>query len=127
MLATPGAGHFDTTDEKNDYIALYLAKAAQYRLPANPPLDGPVKLNPIDPTKQGWLAERWHRDQPPKAAAAPVANTRATRRSHSGSSMANSRRRRRFSRRRIAARRRTCSATSRMARSWSRIPKHTSR
>jgi hypothetical protein len=72
MLATPGAGHFDTTDEKNDYIALYLAKAAQYRLPANPPLDGPVKLNPIDPTKQGWLAERWHRDLPPKAAPAPV-------------------------------------------------------
>jgi hypothetical protein len=72
MLANPGAGHFDTTDEKNDYIALYLAKAAQYRLPANSPLEGPVKLKPIDPTKQGWLAERWHRDQPPKAAAAPV-------------------------------------------------------
>jgi hypothetical protein len=72
MLANPGAGHFDATDAKIDYLALYLAKAAQYRLPANPPLDGPVKLNPIDPTKQGWLAERWHRDQPPKAAPAPV-------------------------------------------------------
>lgn len=76
MLANPGAGHFDATDAKIDYLALYLKKAAQYRLPAEMPLDGPVKLKPIDPTREGWLAERWHRDHPPKAAAAAVGSYR---------------------------------------------------
>jgi len=72
MLQNPGGGHFDETDAKIDYLALYLKKAAQYRLPTNAPVDGPVKLNPIDPSKHGWLAERWHRDQPPKTTPAPV-------------------------------------------------------
>jgi hypothetical protein len=72
MLQEPGAGHFDATDAKVEYLALYLKKAVQYRLPANAPLDGPVPLKPIDPTKQGWLADRWRKDQRPTAPAAPV-------------------------------------------------------
>jgi hypothetical protein len=72
MLQEPAAGHFDATDTKVEYLALYLKKAAQYRLPDNAPLDGPVTLKPIDPTKQGWLADRWRKDQPPQAPAAPV-------------------------------------------------------
>ncbi|XHR29507.1 MAG: hypothetical protein ACFUZC_02885 [Chthoniobacteraceae bacterium] len=29
----PGAGHFDASQSKIDYIALYIKKAMQYRLP----------------------------------------------------------------------------------------------
>lgn len=72
MLANPAAGHFDFSDEKIDFLALYLKKAVQYRLPDNAPLDGPVELKPIDPAKQGWLVDRWRMNQAPKAAAAPV-------------------------------------------------------
>lgn len=72
MLANPGAGHFDVSDAKVAYLALYLKKAAQYRLPENVPLDRPAELKPIDPTKTGWLADRWRKDDGPKAPAAPV-------------------------------------------------------
>jgi len=71
-LANPGAGHFDASDAKVDYLALYIKKAAQYRLPADVPPDKPAALLPIDPTTTGWLADRWRKDQPPKAPAAPV-------------------------------------------------------
>jgi len=76
MLQNPGAGHFDASDAKVDYLALYLKKAAQYRLPAEVPLDRPTVLKPIDPTKMGWLADRWHRNAPPKSPTAPVAQYR---------------------------------------------------
>jgi len=73
MLANPGGGHFESSDAKVQYLALYLKKAAQYRLPADWPMNEAPKLKPIDPTKDGWLADRWHRNDPPKAPAAPVA------------------------------------------------------
>ncbi len=72
MLANPAAGHFDVSDAKAAFLAFYIAKAAAYRLPADAPLDRPVALKPIDPTKQGWLVDRWRPDSPPKAPAAPV-------------------------------------------------------
>jgi hypothetical protein len=74
FLANPASGHFDWTDAKVDYLALYLRKAMQYRLPADasPSTDGSVDLKPIDPTKEGWLVDRWHKAAPPKAPAAPV-------------------------------------------------------
>jgi hypothetical protein len=72
MLANPGQGHFAATDEKIAYLGLYLRKAAHYRLPQKAPVDGPPTLLPIDPTKTGWLADRWRRDRPPVARAAPV-------------------------------------------------------
>ncbi len=73
MLANPGAGHFDVSDEKVEYLAFYLRKAAQYRLPGTSPAGtSPVKLTPIDPTTGGWLADRWHKDGKPSAPAAPV-------------------------------------------------------
>jgi hypothetical protein len=72
MLANPGGGHFETSDEKAEYFGLFLKKAAQFRLPAGASNAGVVALKPIDPTKQGWLADRWHSKEPPKAAAAPV-------------------------------------------------------
>ncbi|MBW8781499.1 MAG: hypothetical protein JF599_06400 [Verrucomicrobia bacterium] len=72
MLANPAAGHFDASDEKIAFLALYISKAAAYRLPADAPLDHPVVLKPVDPTKQGWLVDRWRPDNPPKFPAAAV-------------------------------------------------------
>jgi hypothetical protein len=55
-LQEPGGGHFDVSDEKVAYLALYLKKAAQYRLGTT--------LKPIDPTKQGWSKSGfWHFDE----------------------------------------------------------------
>ncbi len=72
MLANPAQGHFASTDQKVEYLALFLIKAVQYRMPADWTGDGAPKLRPIDPTKAGWLVDRWRFDQPPLAAAAPV-------------------------------------------------------
>ncbi len=71
-LGCPADGHFVGLDEKIQMLALYLKKAAQYRLPEKSPAHGPVKLNPIDVTKTGWLVERYVSGQNPAAPAAPV-------------------------------------------------------
>jgi hypothetical protein len=73
-LGCPADGHFYATDEKVEFLALYLKKAAAFRLPKNPPAFGPVKLNPVDVTRTGWLVDRYRKGQPPSAAAAPVAD-----------------------------------------------------
>lgn len=62
MLACPAEGHFAYTPEKAQYIALYIRKALEY--------------GRVDPTRDGWLAERWLRDQPPTVEPAPVAEYR---------------------------------------------------
>lgn len=67
MLACPAEGHFCASQEKIDYIAFYIKKAMQYRL-----RPGSLKLVPVDPSKTGWLADKWRFQQPPVAAAAPV-------------------------------------------------------
>lgn len=72
MLANPGQGHFASTDAKVEYLALYLKKAVQYRVPKNWDATSPPNLIPIDPAKTGWLADKWRRNQPPSASAAPV-------------------------------------------------------
>ncbi|PTX92195.1 hypothetical protein DB346_24965 [Verrucomicrobia bacterium LW23] len=72
MFAEPGAGHFDVSEEKVEYLALYLKKAAQYRLPDTVSGDGSVKLRAVDPTRQGWLVQRWRRGLAPTAQPGPV-------------------------------------------------------
>lgn len=72
MLACPAEFHFAGSTEKAAYIAFYLKKAIQYRLPQNTPAGQAPKLKPIDPTKTGWLADRWRYDELPQAAPAPV-------------------------------------------------------
>jgi len=72
MLAEPAGEHFSASDAKISFICLYLRKAAQYRLPADWPLNQPPVLKPIDPTKTGWLVDRWRYDGKPTAPAAPV-------------------------------------------------------
>lgn len=72
MLACPAEFHFATTDSKAAYIALFLKKAAQYRLPANTPDGKAPQLIRIDPTKSGWLVDKWRLNQTPTADPAPV-------------------------------------------------------
>ena len=72
MLACPAEGHFAATQKKIDYLALYIKKAVQYRLPDYDPLKGVPRLRPIDPSKTGWLMEKWRYNQAPTAAPAPV-------------------------------------------------------
>jgi hypothetical protein len=64
FLAEAGAGHFDVSDEKIRYLALYLRKAAAARLPSLPTLD---------PEAEGWLVDRWRREDLPRVPPAPVA------------------------------------------------------
>lgn len=74
MLADAGGGHFDSHNALVTFLAVYLRKAALFRLPATPPPIGDAPtLTPIDATRQGWLVDRWRQDKPPRAPAAPVA------------------------------------------------------
>ena len=70
-MGCPADGHFIALDEKIELLALYMKKAAQYRLPKNNS-GGAVKLNSIDVTKNGWLVERYATDKNPSAPAAPA-------------------------------------------------------
>jgi hypothetical protein len=74
----PGGGHFDASDERVALMALFLRKAAQYRLGSQAAPDGTTPLVPIDPRRTGWLFEGWQRDTAPAAPAAPVAAYRGT-------------------------------------------------
>ena len=67
MLADAGGGHFDTHDALAASLGVYLRSAAQARLS-----DSSVLLKPVDPTRQGWLVDRWRMDRPPLSDAAPV-------------------------------------------------------
>lgn len=69
FLAEPGGGHFDVSEAKVDFLAFYLQKAAQYRLPTQ---EG-QPLRKLDPSREGWLVERWRRDQTRKNPAGSVA------------------------------------------------------
>jgi hypothetical protein len=73
FLADAGHGHFDYGDGLVSFLAMFIRKAAQQRLPRDCPLDAPVPLKPIDPTT-GWRMDRWRKDQSPTAPAAPYSN-----------------------------------------------------
>jgi len=72
MLACPAEGHFAASQKKIDYLALFIKKAAEYRLPDHDPLKGLPRLRKIDPTRTGWLMDKWRYDQAPVATPAPV-------------------------------------------------------
>ncbi|WEA00618.1 hypothetical protein [Mucilaginibacter sp. SJ] len=72
MLSCPGEFHFAMSESKAIYIALYLKKALQYRLPKNYNGRQAPRLIPVDPEKTGWLADKWRFDLPPTADPAPV-------------------------------------------------------
>ena len=70
FLCDTGRGHFDIADRTAVYLALFLKKAMEYRLPETYDVDKPVMLKKLNP-ENGWLAERWHPDQKRRAKAAP--------------------------------------------------------
>lgn len=72
MLSSPAQGHFAATIEKIKYLAFYIKKAMQYRLPKNIKVGTSPKLIDIDPTKTGWLVDKWRYNELPTANAAPV-------------------------------------------------------
>lgn len=69
FLCDAGRGHFDIADRTAEYIALFLKKALEYRMPETSGSDKPVVLKKLDP-RNGWLAERWHPNQKKRAKAA---------------------------------------------------------
>ena len=71
-LGCPADGHFVPLEDKIELLALYLKKAAHYRLPANDSFNGPVQLNALDVRKTGWLVERYATGKNLSAPAAPV-------------------------------------------------------
>ena len=72
MLACPAEGHFAASEKKIKYIALYIKKAAQYRLPKKMPENSAPVLLPVDPTRTGWLMDKWRLNEVPAALPAPV-------------------------------------------------------
>jgi len=73
MLAEPGNGHFNYSDDLVKFLAMFVRKAAENRLPKELPMNVAPLLKPVDPAR-GWLVERWHLNQPPRFKPAPVAN-----------------------------------------------------
>jgi hypothetical protein len=61
-LAEPGRGHFDYSDDLVKFLARFIRKAAEQRLPENFSPDQPPALKPVDP-RDGWLVQRWHLNQ----------------------------------------------------------------
>jgi len=78
MLAEPGNGHFNFSDELVKFLAMFVRKAAEHRLPVIMPADGAPALKPVDPAK-GWLVQRWHLNQPRPIKPAPYAEYRGPR------------------------------------------------
>ena len=72
MFADNGRGHFDYSDRVCQYLGMYLRKIGQYRLPATAAADGTAVLQTIDPSTQGWMADRWRKGQSPTASPAAV-------------------------------------------------------
>lgn len=56
VVTEPGGGHFDWSEKQARFLALYIRKACQYRLPDPSPRNGPVPLKHIDP-ESGWLTD----------------------------------------------------------------------
>jgi hypothetical protein len=73
-----GRGHFDASDQLVGYLSLFLKKAVQYRLPKKSPANKPVKLVPVNP-EDGWLKERWKKDEQPQFPAAPYSEYKGNR------------------------------------------------
>ncbi|MEO5913765.1 MAG: hypothetical protein ABIS50_06000 [Luteolibacter sp.] len=69
MLAEPGQGHFAAGDELVEFLAMFVRKAAQARLPEV--AGGALKA--VDPGK-GWLLQRWKIREGRSIPPAPVAS-----------------------------------------------------
>jgi hypothetical protein len=58
IVVEPGAGHFAWSDRNAEYLALFMEKAAEARIPATWSIDAgrPIALMDIDPA-EGWLSD----------------------------------------------------------------------
>lgn len=65
VLAEPGNGHFNYCDELVKFLAMFICKAAEQRLPKEQAMDHTPELKPVD-VRNGWLVERWRQNQPRK-------------------------------------------------------------
>ncbi len=72
MLAEPGRGHFDYSDDLVKFLALFIRKAVEARLPQEFSPGQPPALKPVYP-RDGWLVQRWHLNQPRTVKPAPFA------------------------------------------------------
>jgi len=77
MLAEPGNGHFNYCDQLVQFLAMFIHKAVEARLPADEALDRAPVLKPVDPAK-GWLVQRWHLNQRRTIEPAPFAKYRGS-------------------------------------------------
>ena len=84
-----GAGHFDWSDELARYLGIYFRKAAHARIKKRG-----APLARVDPSRTGWLMERWRRRAAPSAKPAPVSGRWPTRRRFSRNASAPRTRRR---------------------------------
>ncbi len=66
FFADAGHGHFDYSDAMVNYVALFIEKAAKFRLPTGK--GQPLHL--VNP-ENGWLIDRWRKDSLPQAKAQP--------------------------------------------------------
>jgi hypothetical protein len=56
VVVYPGGTHTDWDETQARFVALYIRKACEYRLPKEMPTNGPVKLKSIAP-ESGWLTD----------------------------------------------------------------------
>ncbi|MDR0939841.1 MAG: hypothetical protein LBN29_10930 [Mediterranea sp.] len=66
LLINDGRGHSDFSDEDLKYLARFITKAAEARLPKEWDGTSPMPLKRLR-RQDGWLADRWHRDALPAA------------------------------------------------------------
>jgi hypothetical protein len=70
MLAEPASGHFNYSDDLVKFLAMFVKKAAEERLPAQTSAGEAPVLKPIDPSK-GWQVGRWYLNKPRDTQPAP--------------------------------------------------------
>jgi len=72
VLAEPGRGHFDYSDDLVKFLALFICKSVEQRLAEKTFSNSAPVLKLVDP-RTGWLVERWHLNQPRSVQPAPFA------------------------------------------------------
>jgi pimeloyl-ACP methyl ester carboxylesterase len=56
VVTAPGSGHFDWSPSQARFVALFIRKACEVRLPHGPSLPGPIHLRALRPDS-GWLTD----------------------------------------------------------------------